>query len=230
MTKADLNKNPDDVSAMFDSVAPSYDRTNDLLSFGQTRLWRHAVRRAVNPQAGQRILDMAAGTGTSSMALKLPGVQVVAADFSQGMLEEGRRRHPELEFAFADATQMPFKAAEFDAVTISFGLRNVQQPEKALAEMFRVSKPGAVLVICEFSHPARWLRPFYRFYLNRILPQVSGLLSKAPEAYSYLADSINAWPTQSALAEQIRAAGFTDVTWRNLGFGIVALHSARKAG
>lgn len=229
MTKADLNKNPDDVSAMFDSVAPSYDRTNDLLSFGQARLWRRAVRNAVNPQSGQRILDLAAGTGTSSMALKRPGVQVVAADFSRGMLEEGRRRHPELEFAYADAMKLPFQAAEFDAVTISFGLRNVQQPQIALAEMFRVCKPGAVLVICEFSHPARWLRPFYRLYLNRILPRLSALLSKAPEAYSYLAESINAWPTQPALAEQIRDAGFSEVKWRNLGFGIVALHTARKA-
>lgn len=228
MTKADLNKKPEDVSAMFDSVAASYDRTNDLLSFGQARLWRRAVRKAVNPQSGQRILDLAAGTGTSSMALKLPGVQVVAADFSRGMLDEGRRRHPELEFAYADATKMPFKAAEFDAVTISFGLRNVQQPELALAEMFRVSKPGATLVICEFSHVDAWLRPFYRFYLNRILPRLSALFSKAPEAYSYLADSINAWPTQSALAENITAAGFTQVKWRNLGFGIVAVHTAKR--
>lgn len=229
MTKADLNKNPEQVSAMFDSVAPSYDRTNDLLSFGQARLWRGAVRRAVNPKSGQRILDLAAGTGTSSMALMKPGVSVVAADFSRGMLEEGRKRHPELEFAYADATKMPFKDAEFDAVTISFGLRNVQRPEVALAEMFRVCKPGAKLVICEFSHVAGWLRPFYRFYLNRILPRLSGLLSATPEAYSYLAESINAWPTQAALADQIRAAGFVDVAWRNLGFGIVALHTARKA-
>ena len=228
MTKADLSKKPEDVSAMFDSVAASYDRTNDILSFGQARLWRKAVRKAVNPQPGQRILDLAAGTGTSSMALKRPGVQVVAADFSRGMLEEGRRRHPELEFAYADATKMPFQTAEFDAVTISFGLRNVQQPELALAEMFRVSKPGATLVICEFSHVDAWLRPFYRLYLNHVLPRLSALFSKAPEAYSYLADSINAWPTQSALAEKITAAGFTQVKWRNLGFGIVAVHTARR--
>jgi demethylmenaquinone methyltransferase/2-methoxy-6-polyprenyl-1,4-benzoquinol methylase len=126
VTKADLSKDPKQVSAMFDSVAHSYDRTNDLLSFGQARLWRSRVKNAVKPANGERILDLAAGTGTSSMALRVPGAVVVAADFSRGMIEEGKKRYPELQFEFADAMALPFEDRSFDAVTISFGLRNVQ--------------------------------------------------------------------------------------------------------
>ena len=140
MTKADLTKDPGDVSAMFDQVAKNYDRTNDLLSFYQSRLWRRAVRKAVNPLAGQRILDVAAGTGTSSKALLVPGGEVVAADFSKGMIEQGKKQHPELLFVFADAMKLPFQASEFDAVTISFGLRNVENYQTALKEFHRVRK------------------------------------------------------------------------------------------
>ena len=137
---------------MFDDVAHAYDKTNDLLSFGQAKLWRKKVLEKVAPQSGEKILDIAAGTGTSSMALKLPGVEVVAADFSKGMLAEGKKRYPELEFVFADAMKLPFKNNEFDVVTMSFGLRNVQDRDKALGEFLRVLKPGGRLVICEFSH------------------------------------------------------------------------------
>ncbi|MFM1779668.1 MAG: hypothetical protein RIS51_813, partial [Actinomycetota bacterium] len=165
MTKADLTKDPKQVSAMFDSVAESYDRTNDLLSFGQARFWRSRVKKAINPRPGERILDLAAGTGTSSMALRGPGVSVVAADFSRGMIEEGKKRYPELEFEFADAMALPFQDQSFDVVTISFGLRNVQDYKVALKEMFRVLKPGGRLVICEFSHVSGVLGFFYRLYL-----------------------------------------------------------------
>ena len=122
---------------MFDDVAHAYDKTNDLLSFGQAKLWRKKVLEKVDPQSGEKILDIAAGTGTSSMALKLPGVEVVAADFSKGMLAEGKKRYPELEFVFADAMKLPFKNNEFDVVTMSFGLRNVQDRDKALSEFLR---------------------------------------------------------------------------------------------
>ncbi len=214
---------------MFDSVAQKYDRANDLLSFGQTRSWRNKVRDAVDAKAGQSVLDLAAGTGSSSIAFVREGVRVVASDFSQGMLAEGRKRHPNLEFVFADATKLPFKAAEFDATTISFGLRNVVDVEKALGEMHRVTKPGGRLVICEFSQVQNpVLRPFYEFYLKRILPVFSRLAGQTPEAYDYLADSILAWPTQTELAKKIEAAGFERVTYKNLVFGVVAIHVGHK--
>ena len=214
---------------MFDSVASKYDRANDLLSFGQTHRWRIKVRDAVAPKPGQSVLDLAAGTGSSSIAFNLEGVRVVASDFSQGMLAEGRKRHPELEFVFADATNLPFAANEFDATTISFGLRNVVDVEKALREMFRVTKPGGRVVICEFSRVQnRLMRPIYEFYLKRLLPVFSRMAGQKPEAYDYLAESILAWPSQKKLAKKIAAAGFEKVVYKNLVFGVVAIHVARK--
>ncbi|CAB4613080.1 MAG: bifunctional demethylmenaquinone methyltransferase/2-methoxy-6-polyprenyl-1,4-benzoquinol methylase UbiE [Actinobacteria bacterium] len=229
MSKADLSKQPAQVAAMFDEVAPTYDKTNDLLSFGQSRLWRGIVAKAVDPQNGQSVLDMAAGTGSSTAAFARPGVRLVAGDFSEGMLAEGRKRHPEIEFVFADATKLPFKAKEFDATTISFGLRNVVDVEAALSEMFRVTKPGGRIVICEFSKVTNpVLRPFYNFYLRKVLPAFSSLASKTPEAYAYLSESIDAWPDQRTLAAKIEKAGYEKVTFRNLSFGIVAIHVGFK--
>jgi demethylmenaquinone methyltransferase/2-methoxy-6-polyprenyl-1,4-benzoquinol methylase len=230
VSKADLAKKPAEVAAMFDSVAPKYDRANDLLSFGQTKIWRKKVRNAVSPKPGQSILDLAAGTGSSSIAFKLDGVRVVASDFSEGMLAEGRKRHADLEFVFADATNLPFKANEFDATTISFGLRNVVDVDKALSEMFRVTKPGGRIVVCEFSRVQnKALRPFYEFYLKNILPVFSRLAGQTPEAYDYLAESILAWPTQKKLAKKIAAVGFEKVVYKNLAFGVVAIHVGRKS-
>lgn len=215
---------------MFDEVAVTYDRTNDLLSFGQDRAWRRQVLAAVDPRSGQSILDLAAGTGSSSVVFAKPGVRVVAGDFSQGMLAVGRKRHPEIEFVFADATALPFEKAEFDAVTISFGLRNVVDTSKALREMLRVTKPGGRLVVCEFSKVTNpVVRLGYNAYLRLLLPAFSRLASKTPEAYSYLSDSIQAWPSQQALADLISEAGWTNVSYRNLTFGVVALHIAEKA-
>jgi demethylmenaquinone methyltransferase/2-methoxy-6-polyprenyl-1,4-benzoquinol methylase len=213
---------------MFDSVADSYDKTNDLLSFGQARLWRGKVARAVNAKAGEQILDIAAGTGTSSMAFLSEGVRVVAADFSKGMLEVGKKKYPKLEFVFADAMKLPFQDQEFDVVTMSFGLRNVQDHKVALGEFLRVLKPGGRLVICEFSHVPGPLGVLYRFYLKYVLPKISALFSKSPEAYDYLAESIEAWPKQKDLAQDIANVGFSQVGYKNLSFGIVALHQAVK--
>ena len=225
MTRADLGKDPSSVSAMFDEVASAYDKTNDLLSLYQSRLWRRSLKAAVAPKSGERILDIAAGTGTSSMALRVPGAEVVAADFSQGMIAEGKKRYPDLEFVFADAMKLPFKKPEFHAVTMSFGLRNVQDHKVALGEFHRVLLPGGRLGICEFSRVRGLLGTLYRWYLRNVLPIVARLLSKNPEAYSYLADSIEAWPSQDELAQDIRDAGFSDVSYRNLTFGIVAIHT-----
>jgi demethylmenaquinone methyltransferase/2-methoxy-6-polyprenyl-1,4-benzoquinol methylase len=228
VSKADLSKQPQAVSAMFDSVADSYDKTNDLLSFGQSRLWRGKVAKAVGAKSGEQVLDIAAGTGTSSMAFLTEGVRVVAADFSKGMLEVGKKKYPKLEFVFADAMKLPFKDEEFDVVTMSFGLRNVQDHKVALAEFLRVLKPNGRLVICEFSHVPGPFGVLYRFYLKYFLPKISALFSKSPEAYDYLAESIQAWPKQRELAQDIANVGFSQVGYKNLSFGIVALHQAVK--
>ncbi|WP_439592708.1 demethylmenaquinone methyltransferase [Microbacterium sp.] len=230
--RADLGKDPAKVSGMFDQVAQRYDLTNDVLSLGNDRLWRVATTRAVAPQPGQRILDLAAGTGASSVSLARSGAEVVAADFSPGMIAEGRRRHsgiPNLTFEEADATALPFDDDSFDTVTMSFGLRNVNEPKKAIAELLRVTRPGGRLVVCEFSHPpSPAFNGLYRFYNDRILPVVARAMSSNAEAYDYLNESIRDWPDQSTLSAWIRQAGWSDVAYRNLSFGIVALHRATK--
>ena len=218
---------------MFDSVSTHYDRTNAVLSVGNAALWRMAATRAVNPQRGERILDIAAGTGTSSVALTKTGAHVVAADFSEGMIAVGRERHagnPQMEFVQADATALPFADNEFDAVTISFGLRNVVEPKKALTEFYRVTKPGGRVVICEFSTPPfAPIRVGYFAYLNRVMPMIVKLASSNAEAYDYLGESIAAWPDQSTLSAWLRDAGYDAVAYRNLTLGIVALHRGIKS-
>ncbi|GAA2865828.1 class I SAM-dependent methyltransferase [Microbacterium arabinogalactanolyticum] len=230
--RADLGKDPSHVSGMFDQVAAGYDRTNTVMTFGNDAFWRAATTRAVAPKRGERILDLGAGTASSSASLAGSGAQVVAADFSPGMLAEGRRRHghlPNLSFVEADATNLPFKDREFDAVTMSYSLRNVQEPKKALAELFRVTKPGGRIVINEFSTPpGKLFRGLYRFYNAQVLPKVARLAGTNGDAYDYLNESIRDWPDQRTLAGWIREAGWTDVEYRNLSFGIVALHRGRK--
>ena len=229
MTRADLDKAPQDVASMFDTVAERYDLTNDVLSAGQDRRWRKATVAAVGAQPGQTVLDIAAGTGTSSEPFADAGVHVVPADFSLGMLRVGQRRRPDLAFTAADATRLPFADASFDAVTMSFGLRNVVDVDGALREFARVTKPGGRLVVCEFSQPV-WgpVRAAYLNYLMRALPSIARKTSSNPESYVYLAESIRAWPDQRELAAKIREAGWADVQWRNLSGGIVALHRATR--
>ncbi|WP_374107601.1 class I SAM-dependent methyltransferase [Microbacterium sp. F2E] len=217
---------------MFDEVASGYDRTNTVLSLGQDTLWRVATTRAVAPRPGQRILDLAAGTGASSVALARSGAEVVAGDFSPGMIAEGRRRHghvPNVTFVEADAMALPFGDGEFDAVTISFGLRNVADPHAALAEMLRVTAPGGRIVICEFSHPQNAaFAGLYGFYNDRVLPLVAKAVSSNADAYDYLNESIRDWPDQKTLSGWMREAGWTEVAHRDLTFGIVALHRGVK--
>ena len=216
-----------DVSTMFDEVSPRYDLINDVLTVGNDRLWRIATTKAIAPRKGMRVLDLAAGTGTSSAAIAKHGAHVVAADFSEGMLAEGRKRHAGNDLiVFADATALPFEDNSFDAATISYGLRNVHQPRKALAEMLRVVKPGGRIVIAEFSTPpSQAIRVPYGLYGRHVLPRVAGLMNReAAEAYRYLNESIEQWPTQDELAAWMREAGFERVAYRNLTLGIVALH------
>ena len=235
MARAQLDKRPRDVSAMFDLVAERYDLLNDVLSAGQDRRWRRAVAAAVDARAGELVLDLAAGTGTVSRGLTGAGARCVACDFSLGMLRVGKKRldradaRPAVRFVAGDALALPFRAGAFDAVTISFGLRNVADPAAALAEMRRVTRPGGRLLICEFSHLAdRRLDAAYLRLLAAGLPLVARGLSPSPEAYSYLAESIAAWPDKQELATVISAAGWQAVRWRTLSLGIVALHQARN--
>ena len=229
MTRADLEKKPSDVQAMFDDVAARYDITNDVLSLGQDRRWRKQVLDAVDPRAGDLVLDLAAGTGTSSQPFRDRGATVVPCDFSVGMLRVGKRAKPHLPFVAGDGTRLPFGDATFDAVTISFGLRNIVDPDAGLRELLRVTKPGGRIVVCEFSSPT-WspFRTVYIEYLMKALPAVARAVSSSPDAYVYLAESIRAWPDQAGLAAKLQQAGWGEVAWRNLSGGIVALHRAVK--
>ncbi|MCW2679094.1 MAG: menG 1 [Frankiales bacterium] len=224
MTRATLDKDPAEVAAMFDQVAARYDLTNTVLSLGQDRGWRKAVAQALDLQPGERVLDLAAGTATSSAALARTGADVVGCDFSLGMLRAAKPCEG-VELVAGDALRLPFADASFDAVTISFGLRNTQDLDVALAELHRVTKPAGRLVVCEFSHPT-WapFRTVYVEYLMKALPPVARRVSSAPAAYVYLAESIRAWPAQAALAGHLQRAGWSHVAWRDLTGGIVALH------
>lgn len=225
--RATLAKRRAEVAEMFDGVARRYDLTNEVMSLGQVHLWRRATVQAVDPRPGDLVLDLAAGTGTSSRTFAARGATVVPLDLSLGMLRVGKQRQPDLSFVAGDALRLPFADAAFDAVTISYGLRNVEDTEQALRELRRITKPGGRVVICEFSTPT-WA-PFatvYKEYLMGAIPQVARVVSSNPSAYVYLAESIQAWPDQPALAALLDRAGWGEVQWRNLTGGIVALHRA----
>jgi demethylmenaquinone methyltransferase/2-methoxy-6-polyprenyl-1,4-benzoquinol methylase len=229
MGRAGLEKNPRQVAAMFDGVASRYDRTNTLLSFAQDRRWRRHSVRALDLMPGRKVLDVAAGTAVSTQELAQTGAWSVAADFSLGMLLAGASRG--VPKVAGDAMHLPFADAAFDAVTISFGLRNVQDPGMALAEFARVTKPGGELLVCEFSKPRPapigWV---YRWYLANVLPRLARRFSSNPDAYTYLGETINSWPDQPSLARLITRSGWGEVAWKNMTFGVVALHHAVRAG
>jgi demethylmenaquinone methyltransferase/2-methoxy-6-polyprenyl-1,4-benzoquinol methylase len=229
VSRATLDKDPHEVASMFDAVARRYDLTNTVLSLGQDRFWRRATRSALRIGPGDRVLDLAAGTAVSTVELARSGAWCVACDFSVGMLEAGAQR--DVPKVAGDATKLPFGDAVFDAVTISFGLRNVVDTIAGLREMARVTRPGGRLVVCEFSTPTvPVFARVYKEYLMRALPAMAGVVSSDPESYQYLAESIRAWPDQTGLARRIGEAGWTGVRWRNLTGGIVALHAAVKPG
>jgi demethylmenaquinone methyltransferase / 2-methoxy-6-polyprenyl-1,4-benzoquinol methylase len=226
--RATLDKDPHEVASMFDAVAHRYDITNTVLSLGQDRFWRRATRKALDIGPGDRVLDLAAGTAVSTEELARSGAWCVAADFSVGMLLAGNART--VPKVAADATRLPFGDQTFDAVSISFGLRNVVEAEAGLREMARVTKPGGRLVVCEFSTPTNALfGTVYKEYLMRALPRVARAVASNPEAYVYLAESIRGWPDQAELARRIKGAGWWGVRWRKLTGGIVALHAATRA-
>ena len=229
MSRANLGKDPDEVAAMFDGVAKRYDIVNDLLSLGRTKAWRRAATKIIAPIPGMKILDLAAGPGSSSEPLHKAGASVLSTDFSEGMLAQGRKSRPYLSFSKADALNLPFENESFDLTTISFGLRNTVDYPRALAEAHRVTKHGGRMVVVEFSHPT-WppFRRLYMSYLMRALPIIARKTASNPDAYVYLAESIRAWPNQEGLAAAMKAAGWGSVTWKNLTFGVVAVHSGIK--
>ena len=229
MSRANLGKDPDDVAAMFDEVAKRYDIVNDLLSLGRTKAWRRAATKIIAPAPGITILDIAAGPGSSSEPLHKAGATVFSTDFSEGMLAQGRKSRPYLNFSKADALNLPFDADSFDVTTISFGLRNTVDYHAALAEALRVTKKGGRMVVIEFSHPTwRPFRTLYMGYLMRALPAIARKTASNPDAYVYLAESIRAWPDQQGLAAAMAAAGWRSVAWKNLTYGVVAVHSGIK--
>jgi demethylmenaquinone methyltransferase / 2-methoxy-6-polyprenyl-1,4-benzoquinol methylase len=229
VSRASLDKQPHEVAAMFDGVARHYDRTNTVLSFGQDRSWRRSTRRALALAAGERCLDLAAGTGVSTEELARSGATVVGLDLSLGMLQVGHQVRPSVPLLAGDALALPFADGVFDAVTISFGLRNIVDKAGALREMARVTRPGGRLVVCEFSAPVNpAFRRVYLEYLMRALPAVARTVSSNPDAYVYLAESIRAWPDQPALATIIGTAGWSQVAWQNRTGGVVTLHRATR--
>ena len=229
MVRANLNKDPDDVSKMFDDVANRYDFLNDLLSLGRTKAWRRVVTSIIAPKPGMKILDIAAGTGASSRPLVDKGAEVTALDFSQGMIEQGRKQNKNIKFVQGDALKLPFEENSFDVTTISFGLRNTSSTEIALKEALRVTKDGGRIVVAEFSHPVNPIfKKIYLNYLMKALPVIVKKISKNPDAYIYLAESIRAWPDQAELASIMRDSGFKSVAWQDLTFGIVAVHIGYK--
>ena len=229
MSRAHMSKDPDEVAAMFDGVAKRYDLVNDLLSLGRTKAWRRAATAIIAPVPGMKILDLAAGTGASSEPLFKAGAEVYATDFSDGMLVQGRKVRPYLNFSKADALNLPFSENSFDCVTISFGLRNTADIDVVLAQGLKVVRPGGRIVVVEFSHPT-WqpFRTLYMGYLMRALPVIARTAASNPAAYEYLAESIRAWPDQAGLAVIMERAGWRSVTWKNLTFGVVAVHSGIK--
>lgn len=236
MTRAFLDKRPADVVAMFDSTAERYDLLNFLMTGGMDRRWRRAVAAALKARPGERILDLAAGTGTSSLPFAQAGARTVACDFSLGMLRVGTRRMAGVpaggrpRFVAGDALRLPFGDGVFDAVTISFGLRNVADTDLALRELRRVTRAGGRLVVCEVSHPPNAVLRFgHRLHLRYGLPLLARVSSN-PDSYRYLAESTLAWPDQPALARRLQDAGWSSVRWRNLTFGVVAVHHAVNPG
>ena len=227
MSKASLEKQPFDVARMFDAVGAKYDITNTVLSFGQDRRWRRRTRERLNLNPTDLVLDLAAGTAVSTVELGKSGATCIACDFSLGMLKAGK--HRQVPKVCGDGMALPFADNTFDAVTISYGLRNIHDYQAGLRELSRVTKPGGRLTVAEFSSPVvPVFATIYKGYLLRALPRIARLVSSNPESYEYLAESIRAWPQQEELAATINTNGWAGCGWQNLSGGIVALHSATK--
>lgn len=219
---------------MFDSIAPVYDRLNHLLSFGIDRSWRRRLVRAVSSFCALRggevkVLDMACGTGDVSIALRRKGLDVVGADISENMLALARKKAPEIDFRYGDASELPFADGSFDAVTIAFGIRNFDKRAQCIRELHRVLKDGGMLAIAEFSIPRNRLwRGIYTLYFKNILPAVGRLVSEQAYAYSYLPESSFDFPAPEKFRAELSEGGFRAVTARSMTGGVSYLYIGRK--
>lgn len=225
------------VAGVFNSVAPKYDLMNDLMSFGLHRLWKYCALLLTGARKGQRVLDVAAGTG--DLAAKLaervgPTGEVWLCDINDAMLSTGRDRLTDrgivgnVRYVQADAERLPFPDDYFDRVTIAFGLRNVTDQIVALASMYRVLRPGGLLLVLEFSKPRPWLKPIYDLYSFRALPLMGRLVAGDADSYRYLAESIRMHPDQAALKQQMERVGFERCGYHSLSAGICSVHRGYK--
>jgi demethylmenaquinone methyltransferase/2-methoxy-6-polyprenyl-1,4-benzoquinol methylase len=213
---------------VFEAVAPRYDLMNDLMSFGIHRLWKRTLARRVKVSRGVTV-DLAGGTGDVARLLAAPDRQVVVCDPSLAMMSEGRRRPGEIAWLAGEAEKLPFADASVDLLTIAFGLRNATSLANALAEIRRVLKPGGRFACLEFSRPHFWLAPFYDLYSFLVIPRLGAAVARQPAAYQYLVESIRRFPDQRGFAGMMSEAGFTDVRWENVSFGIACLHFGSRA-
>jgi demethylmenaquinone methyltransferase/2-methoxy-6-polyprenyl-1,4-benzoquinol methylase len=218
------------IRRVFNAVAPRYDLMNDLMSMGIHRLWKRTLARRVRHVQG-RVVDLAGGTGDVARLLLGPGRDVTVCDPSVAMMQAGQQRTgaTPLHWLAGEAENLPLADATVDLLTVSFGLRNATHLEKALSEARRVLKPGGTFVCLEFSQPAFWLAPLYNLYSFLVIPRLGAAVAGEPMAYQYLVESIRRFPPQQGFADLMRAAGFADVHWENLSFGIACLHVGVRA-
>ncbi|MDP1900277.1 MAG: class I SAM-dependent methyltransferase [Rubrivivax sp.] len=218
------------IRRVFVAVARRYDLMNDVLSLGVHRLWKRTLVHMAAPAAGQHIVDLAGGTGDVASRMAAADRLVTVCDPSVSMMQAGRlRQHRHVHWLAGTGEHMPLASGSVDTVTIAFGIRNVTRIEDALAEVLRVLKPGGRFLCLEFSTPAAPVRPLYNLFSFKVIPRLGALIASAPEAYTYLVESIRRFPDQRAFKALIEQAGFADVRWRNLSFGIACIHVGVKA-
>jgi demethylmenaquinone methyltransferase / 2-methoxy-6-polyprenyl-1,4-benzoquinol methylase len=217
------------IRRVFEAVARRYDLMNDLMSMGIHRLWKRTLVRLAAPRAGQHIVDLAGGTGDVAARMAASDRLVAVVDPSVPMMQAGQARgHAHVQWLAGTGEHMPLAGGSVDTITIAFGIRNVTRIEDALAEALRVLRPGGRFLCLEFSTPWAPVRPFYNFFSFAVIPRLGALVAQAPEAYTYLVESIRRFPDQRSFQALMEQAGFADVRYRNLSFGIACIHVGRK--
>jgi demethylmenaquinone methyltransferase/2-methoxy-6-polyprenyl-1,4-benzoquinol methylase len=224
------------VAEMFDNISGKYDFLNHFFSLGIDKIWRNKVRNIVKNIPNSQILDVATGTGDLAIALsKIPGTNIIGVDISNKMLEVGRQKvlrkklEGRVDLRNGDSLRLPFEENQFDAVTVAFGVRNFENISQGLSEISRVLKPNGKIIVLEFSNPRKFpIKQLFNFYSRKLMPSVGKLVSKDSRAYSYLPESVQAFPTEDKFAKIIEESGFVDATYENVSGGIAAIHVATK--